>query len=60
MAEATGQPSVTVPVLPRNQFRLEEIPIGRGGFGTVFRGEHTKIGLVAVKTLIDTGLLPQK
>jgi hypothetical protein len=58
MAEATGQPSV--PVLPRNQFRLEEIPIGRGGFGTVFRGEHTKIGLVAVKTLIDTGLLPQK
>ncbi|XP_063440460.1 uncharacterized protein LOC134721406 isoform X1 [Mytilus trossulus] len=51
---------VEVPVIPRNQFMLEEYPIGRGGFGTVFRGQHTKLGLVAVKTLIDTGLLPQK
>lgn len=49
-----------VTVFPRNQFMLEELPIGRGGYGTVFRGQHTKLGIVAIKTLIDTGLLPQK
>lgn len=51
---------VEIPLIHKCDIVLEEVPIGRGGFGTVYRGRHNLFGLVAVKTLIDNGLLPQK
>ncbi|XP_021356903.1 uncharacterized protein LOC110452596 isoform X2 [Mizuhopecten yessoensis] len=48
------------PVLLKTDFVFDEVPIGRGGFGTVYRAKHKDFGIVAVKTLIDNGLLPQK
>ena len=48
------------PVVPLSEFTLEEAPIGRGGYGTVYKGSHPNFGLVAVKTLIDNGLIPKK
>jgi len=49
-----------VPITPGSEVILEEVPIGRGGYGTVYRGKHTNLGIVAVKTLIENGMLPDK
>ncbi|XP_060079811.1 uncharacterized protein LOC132559208 isoform X2 [Ylistrum balloti] len=57
---ATQEVQVNVPVLEKTHFEFDEVPIGRGGFGTVYRAKHKDYGIVAVKTLIDNGMLPQK
>lgn len=51
---------VTIPIVNQDEIELEELPIGRGGYGTVYRGKHRQFGHVAVKTLINNGQLPKK
>lgn len=51
---------VTIPIVNQGEIELEELPIGRGGYGTVYRGKHRQFGHVAVKTLINNGQLPKK
>lgn len=57
---ASQENPVSAPVLTKSEFEFDEAPIGRGGFGTVYRAKHKDFGIVAVKTLIDNGMLPQK
>ena len=49
-----------IPVIQWSDLHIEDIPIGRGGYGTVYRGTHPQFGMVAIKTLINNGQLPQK
>lgn len=52
--------ALDAPLMTKADFEYDEVPIGRGGFGTVYRAKHKDLGIVAVKTLIDNGMLPQK
>lgn len=51
---------MNIPIVDQSELELENLPIGRGGYGTVFRGKHREFGHVAVKTLINNGHLPKK
>ncbi|XP_061163410.1 receptor-interacting serine/threonine-protein kinase 3-like isoform X2 [Saccostrea echinata] len=51
---------VNIPIVDQSEIELENLPIGRGGYGTVYRGKHRQFGHVAVKTLINNGQLPKK
>ncbi|XP_062599790.1 uncharacterized protein LOC134261368 isoform X2 [Saccostrea cucullata] len=51
---------VSIPIVDESEIELESLPIGRGGYGTVYRGKHREYGHVAVKTLINYGQLPKK
>jgi hypothetical protein len=58
--EAMADADVNIPIIDPSELELESLPIGRGGYGTVFRGKHSQFGHVAVKTLINNGQLPRK
>ena len=34
--------------------------IGRGGYGAVYKASHERYGTVAVKMIIDSGLIPNR
>ncbi|XP_041375988.1 uncharacterized protein LOC121388632 isoform X2 [Gigantopelta aegis] len=46
--------------IPAKEITYDETPIGRGGYGYVYRGTHAELGMVAIKTMITDGILPAR
>ncbi|XP_046375211.2 uncharacterized protein LOC124148256 isoform X1 [Haliotis rufescens] len=49
-----------IPKVSAKDIKYDETPIGRGGYGYVYRGVHKDLGTVAIKTMIADGLLPSR
>lgn len=49
-----------IPRLDTAELSVDEIPIGRGGYGYVYRATHEAFGTVAIKTMISDGILPMR